>query len=412
MDSSVKRQRLALLFLAAPSIKGEERRMKQKSVAGLLIMLGACTKPAPITPTPVWNSEFALDQDHQNSRADSSSDSLLLVGDAGSRDTKVVARVDPKTGKALWTSPETSAVLLPSSTDHSLYTVSNSPSGVTLREIDPATGGSGKELSLPNPPEGYTRWYKHQGQVFALQDDGVSGFSLDGTGAQWRTSLKIVSLLEPAFVGGSILVGCQTTAVCQLSLKDGGRLATKERGAWLEEIAPLLDHSGALVLDSNRLSLTKEDGSELWEKKFSAGWAGKRVVTSGSFVAVLSQQIPEKKDDKYNSLLELLDLKDGKVLWSRKTDAKVDSAAVLLPSLALSSEWLIYGIGYSGLWAHNIKTGEDFFVAPLKSDFVITTEFAGGFTTMPSGDPLIIGSMVLFRLEKSGLYAYEIKAPK
>ena len=56
--------------------------------------------------------------------------------------------------------------------------------------------------------------------------------------------------------------------------------------------------------------------------------------------------------------------------------------------------------------------GEDLFVAPLKSTFVITTEFAGGFTEMPLGDPLIVGSMVLFRLEKSGLHAYEIKAPK
>ena len=119
------------------------------------------------------------------------------------------------------------------------------------------------------------------------------------------------------------------------------------------------------MLDSNRLSLTKEDGSEQWEKKFSANWWGKRVVTFGSFVAVLSQQIPGN-DDKYDSLLELLDLKDGKVLWSRKADAKGENADKLLPSLALSGEWLIYGLGLSGLWAHNLKTGEDLFVAPLK----------------------------------------------
>jgi outer membrane protein assembly factor BamB len=388
--------------------------MNQKSVIGLLMMLGACTKPEPVAPTPipVWSSKFALDQDHRTNRANNYEQSLFLAGEASSRDTKVVARVDPKTGAALWISKEASVVLMPSDADHSISMVFGSPEGIILREIELSTGEFGKEFLLPNIPTGYTDWYKYQGQVFALQDDGVSGLSLDGTGAQWRTSLKIVSLLEPAFVGRSMWVGCDTTAICQLSLKEGDLLAKKERGAWLEEIAPLSDHSGVLVLDSTRLSLTKEDGSELWEKKFPSGWAGKRVVTSGNFVAVLSKQIPEKKDDKYDSLLELLDLKDGKVLWSRKADAKIDSAAVLLPSLALSSEWLIYGIGYSGLWAHNIKTGEDSFVAPLKSDFVITTEFAGGFTETPRGDPLIVGSMVLFRLEKSGLHAYEIKAPK
>lgn len=321
-----------------------------------------------------------------------------------------------KDGSRRWRCDGAEAILQPKASGQPLLALFRTGSQVSLRRLDADTGESTGVLKFEaaTSVDGLWRsWFSDGQSLFFIESPQSAAGRLTrvdlATGAiRWQvTSSEYLDVdggslpHRPALaLSDSLFVFCKEkwndfpTTLCRFAVVDG---TLQGRIPEVIDVASEATQEALFVLRKETVQALRMDGSVLWTRALP-GLQGRSVALAGSWVAVIA------RPDDHSSYIGALDAHTGALLWERRTDGGVTTTSDNAARLGYLS------VRYNANPAIRVynQAGAEVAGYDLPTRFVITTEFAGGFSESLLGELVLAPPYLLYTRAGRGLMIHTL----
>ena len=330
-------------------------------------------------------------------------------------------------GGARWRSRPAAHVLLGPSVKDAVVAVDSPPAlNATSRQVtmlDAATGRAQRSFEVPRARAVWDTWLRDDATLFVIEaktsDAPATLVAIDTTAGSvsWVHETTVVldanhSTVIPAppiFTPTSVHLFCRSIFEKSGYERDLCRFARSTGELTKSFPGPIVDASRSaaskkiLILRDHEVEAVTDEGETLWKHALPENYYGKRVVAGDGWLVVLTSWV--RKKDEHDERVIALDLGDGHELWAKQSSGGGEHFS---SDLALSGDRAMFIANITPEIRVFDVRGNLVLGAPLKTQFVVSTEVVGGFVEVLNGEVVMTPSLLLLARDKVGLQGYRL----